>query len=76
LLIPWFWWRTNGDITYILFAAALNVLFLLAMLPEYQTAMKYKKEGKYIEYGLGQLKSNPMGRGMLKIAKFFRVEIK
>jgi glycerol-3-phosphate acyltransferase PlsY len=76
LLIPWFWWRTGGDLTYILFAVVLNLLFLLAMLPEYQTAMKYKKEGKYIEYGLGQLKSNPMGRGMLKIAKFFRVEIK
>lgn len=76
LLIPWFWWRTGGDLAHILFAVALNVLFLLAMFPEYQTAMKYKKEGKYIEYGLGNLKSNPMGRGMLKIAKFFHVEIK
>jgi len=76
LLIPWFWWRTNGDLSYILFAITLNLLFLLAMLPEYQTALKYKKEGKYIEYGLGNLRSNPMGRGMLKIAKFFRVKIK
>ena len=76
LLIPWFWWRSGGDLAHILFAMALNVLFLLAMLPEYQTAMNYKKEGKYIEYGLGNLKSNPMGRGMLKIAKFFHVEIK
>lgn len=76
LLIPWLWWRTGGDLAHILFAVALNVLFLLAMFPEYQTAMKYKKEGKYIEYGLGNLKSNPMGRGMLKIAKFFHVEIK
>jgi hypothetical protein len=46
------------------------------MIPDYQKAMKYKKEGKYIEYGLGSLKSHPMGRGMLKMAKFFRVEIK
>ena len=76
LLIPWLWWRTDGDLAHILYAVAVNILFLLAMLPEYQTAMKYKAEGKYIEYGLGNLKSNPMGRGMLKIAKFFRVEVK
>ena len=76
LLIPWLWWRTDGDLAHILFAVAINLLFLLAMLPEYQTAMKYKKEGKLLEYGLGNLKSNPMGRGMLKIAKYFRVEIK
>jgi len=76
LLIPWLWWRTNGDIAHILFAVVVNILFILAMIPEYRTAMKYKKEGQYLEYGMGNLKSNPMGRGMLKIAKFFRVEVK
>jgi acyl phosphate:glycerol-3-phosphate acyltransferase len=76
LLIPWFWWRTGGDVAHILYAVAVNILFLLAMIPEYKIAMKYKKEGKMIEYGLSNLKSNPMGRGMLKMAKFFKVEIK
>jgi acyl phosphate:glycerol-3-phosphate acyltransferase len=76
LLIPWLWWRTGGDAAHILYALALNLLFMLAMVPEYRTAMKFKKEGKYTEYGLGSLKSHPMGRGMLKIARFFRVEIK
>jgi glycerol-3-phosphate acyltransferase PlsY len=76
LLIPWLWWRTDGDIAHILFAVAVNIIFILAMIPEYQTAMKFKKEGKYLEYGLGNLKSNPMGRGMLKIAEFFHVEVK
>jgi acyl phosphate:glycerol-3-phosphate acyltransferase len=76
LLIPWFWWRTGGDAAHILYAVAVNILFLLAMIPEYKTAMKYRKEGKMIEYGLSNLKSNPMGRGMLKMAKFFKVEIK
>jgi acyl phosphate:glycerol-3-phosphate acyltransferase len=76
LLIPWFWWRTGGDLAHILYAVAINVLFLLAMIPEYQTAMKYKKEGKYLNYGMGSLSAHPMGRGMLKMAKFFRVEIK
>lgn len=76
LIIPWLWWRTEGDLPHILYAIAVNLLFLIAMIPEYQTAMKYKKEGKLLEYGLGNMKSNPMGRGMLKIAKFFKVEIK
>jgi glycerol-3-phosphate acyltransferase PlsY len=76
LLIPWFWWRFDGDWAYILYALALNVLFILAMVPEIKMAQKYKKEGKYLEYGMGSLKSHPMGRGMIKIAKFFRVEIK
>ncbi len=76
LLIPWFWWRTDGNPAYMLYAVAVNIIFLLAMVPEYQTAMKYRKEGKYLEYGMGSLKANPMGRGMLKIAKLFHVEIK
>jgi acyl phosphate:glycerol-3-phosphate acyltransferase len=76
LLVPWFWWRTGGDTAHILYAVAVNVIFLLAMVPEYQAAMRYKKEGKYLEYGLGSLKAHPMGRGMIKMANFFRVEIK
>jgi acyl phosphate:glycerol-3-phosphate acyltransferase len=76
LLIPWFWWRTDGNVAYILYAVAINIIFLLAMYPEYQTAMKYKQEGRYLEYGMGSLKAHPMGRGMLKMAKFFHIEIK
>ncbi len=76
LLIPWFWWQTDGDPVYVLYAVAVNIIFLLAMIPEYQTAMKYRQEGKYVEYGMGYMKANPMGRGMLKMAKLFHVEIK
>jgi len=76
LLVPWLWWRFDGDPFFIVYAVVANILFLIAMIPEYQTAMKYKKEGKLLEYGLGNLKSTPMGRGMLKIAKFFKVDVK
>lgn len=69
LLIPWLWWRTNGDPLYIGYAVLLNVIFILAMTPEIRTALKYKREGKYLEYGLSSLSSNPMGRGMLKMAR-------
>jgi acyl phosphate:glycerol-3-phosphate acyltransferase len=76
LLIPWLWWRSGGNPAYIVYAVIVNILFILAMVPEIKMARKYIEEGKYIEYGLGSLSSNPMGRGMLKIAKFFKVEVK
>jgi glycerol-3-phosphate acyltransferase PlsY len=76
LLIPWFWWRFDGDPVYVLFAVAVNIVFILAMVPEIKMARKYAREGKYLEYGIGSLSSNPMGRGMLKLAKFFKVEVK
>jgi glycerol-3-phosphate acyltransferase PlsY len=75
LLIPWLWWRTNGGWEYILYGVAVNVLFILAMVPEIQNIMVYKEKGQTLEYAMGNLKSNPMGRGMLKIANFFKVEI-
>ena len=75
LLIPWFWWRSGGDWTYILYAVILNILFILAMIPEFKMAQKYAKEGNRLGYSMGYLKSNPMGRGMLKMAKFFRIKI-
>jgi hypothetical protein len=69
LLVPWFWWRSGGDPQYITYAFTVNVLFILAMLPDIQLARKYAKEGHYLDYGLGNLNSNPMGRGMLKMAR-------
>ena len=69
LLIPWFWWRFSGDFRFILFSLALNIIFILAMIPEIMTGLKYKREGRVLEYGIGTLSSNPMGRGMLKMAR-------
>jgi len=69
LLIPWFWWRTSGDPTYLIYSVVINVIFILAMIPEINVGYKYKREGKTMEYGIGSLSSNPMGRGMLKMAR-------
>ena len=76
LLIPWLWWRTNGSWEHILYGIAVNILFILAMVPEIRNVMAYREKGQTLEYAMGNLKSNPMGRGMLKIAKFFKVEVK
>jgi glycerol-3-phosphate acyltransferase PlsY len=76
LLIPWFLWRSDGDPVYFLFAVIVNILFILAMVPEIKMARKYAQQGKYIEYGLGSISSNPMGRGLLRMAKLFKIEVK
>jgi acyl phosphate:glycerol-3-phosphate acyltransferase len=68
LLIPWFWLRKPENPEFIFYAVALNILFILAMIPEIKTGIMYKKKGMTDEYGRGSLSSNPMGRGFLKMA--------
>jgi glycerol-3-phosphate acyltransferase PlsY len=74
LLIPWFWWR-QGVSSYLYFAVAVNVLIILAMVPEIKNIQKYSRQGKRAEYGLGSLNSHPMGRGFVKMARIFKVKI-
>jgi acyl phosphate:glycerol-3-phosphate acyltransferase len=69
LLIPWFWWRFDGQPIYLIYAALLNILFIMAMIPEIKTGLKYQREGKTAEYGFSSLSSHPMGRGFLKMAR-------
>ncbi len=69
LLIPWMWFRKAGEPAYIIYAVAMNIFFVLAMIPEIRKGLEYKKQGKLEAYGLGYLSSNPMGRGLLKMAE-------
>jgi acyl phosphate:glycerol-3-phosphate acyltransferase len=69
LLIPWFWWRFDGQLIYVYYAILLNILFISAMIPEIKTGLKFQREGKTAEYSLGSLSSHPMGRGFLKMAR-------
>jgi hypothetical protein len=39
------------------------------MIPEIKMGLKYKKEGKTDQYGVGSMSSHPMGRGYLKMAR-------
>jgi acyl phosphate:glycerol-3-phosphate acyltransferase len=75
LLIPWMWFRTY-DLAHIAYAVAVNILFVLAMLPEYKMALKFQKEGKLEAYARGSLESNPMGRGLLRLAAFFKIPVR
>jgi glycerol-3-phosphate acyltransferase PlsY len=45
LLIPWLWFRTY-DAAYLAYAIIVNILFLVAMLPDLKQYFKFKREGK------------------------------
>jgi glycerol-3-phosphate acyltransferase PlsY len=75
LLIPWLWFRTH-DLAHLAYALAINVLFVLAMIPEIKIARKYAQEGKLEAYGRSSLESNPMGRSLLKLAARLKIPIK
>jgi glycerol-3-phosphate acyltransferase PlsY len=63
LLIPWLWLRKSGQIEFILFAIAVNILFWLAMIPEIKMSIKNKN------YISSNRSSTPMGRGYMNMAR-------
>lgn len=69
LMILWLWFRTH-DFAYLAYAIAVNILFVVALLPEIRAQIKARREGNAnMQAGL---ESFPMGRGMLKIMEFFK----
>jgi glycerol-3-phosphate acyltransferase PlsY len=68
LLIPWFWFRTRDPI-FLAYALAVNIIIILALVPEIRDQIKSHREGRYdMQAAMG---SFPMGRGMLKIMERF-----
>jgi glycerol-3-phosphate acyltransferase PlsY len=69
-LIPWFWFRTRDPI-YLAYALAVNIIIILALVPEIRDQIKAHREGSYdMQAAMGTF---PMGRGMLKIMERFGV---
>ena len=67
-LIPWFWFRTH-DLAYVAYAVTVNLIIILALLPEIRDQIKAHRDGSYdMQAAMG---SFPMGRGMLKIMERF-----
>lgn len=62
----------KGDWVYILYGIVMNIIFLLAILPEARDYYRKKRAGE-LDMGAG-MESFPMGRGMLKIMKFLGTE--
>ena len=65
LMIPWLWFRTK-DWRFALFALVINVLFVVAMIPEIKVHVQYRREGIALSFEEG-LQTTPMGKGLYKI---------
>ena len=66
LMIPWLWFRTM-DPWHVAYAVAVNLLFVLAMIPEFRTIRDRKRRGVEGDM-MGALEATPMGRGVRKMA--------
>lgn len=68
LLLPWIWFTTYRW-EYVLYAIIVNMLVILAMIPDLKQYMRIKKE-VHVDSKM-VLETTPMGRGMIKISKWF-----
>jgi glycerol-3-phosphate acyltransferase PlsY len=71
LLIPWLWFRTH-EVAYVIYAVAVNIIFVLAMLPEARQYVKLRREGKGEDLA-EVMQTTGMGRGICRMAKRFGV---
>jgi glycerol-3-phosphate acyltransferase PlsY len=69
LMIPWLWFTTRDPI-YVLYALIVSGLFVVAMIPDLRQYLRLRKLGA-VDMG-AVMDTTPMGRGMLKMMRFFR----
>ena len=62
----------KGDWPHIVYGILMNVIFTLALIPDIKDYVQKKRQGT-LDMQAG-MESFPMGRGMLKIMRFFGVE--
>ncbi len=67
LIIPWVWLRT-GDIYVLFYAIFVNIIFMIAMIPESKQWIRIKREDKWDDQ-TAVLQLSGMGRGLVKMAK-------
>jgi glycerol-3-phosphate acyltransferase PlsY len=67
LLIPWVFFRTHNA-AYVLYAVVVNVLFVIAMLPEIRNYERIKREEKWDD-PTAVIELSGMGRGLLKMGR-------
>ena len=67
LMIPWLWLRTQ-DPWHIAYAILTNLLFVLAMIPEFRTIRDRKRRGVQGDM-MGALEATPMGPGVRGMAE-------
>lgn len=62
----------KGDWPYVIYGVMMNIIFTLAILPDIKNHVRKKRKGE-IHMG-ASMELFPMGRGMLKIMRFFGVD--
>jgi len=73
LLIPWMWLRWQ-DTSAVIYAVVVNVVFILAMIPEIKQVQSQLKDRE--KPGLrATMQDWPMGRGMLKMAEKLNIKL-
>jgi glycerol-3-phosphate acyltransferase PlsY len=66
LMIPWLWFRTR-DLAHLAYAIFVNVIFVLAMIPEFRMIRDLKQRGTEGDFAEA-MESTPMGRMIKKMA--------
>jgi glycerol-3-phosphate acyltransferase PlsY len=66
-MIPWIVWK--GDQWEIIFVILINIIFVLATIPEIRVILRMRKSGKLAEYTQGLYNSSPRWRGMYKMTQ-------
>lgn len=60
LMVPWLWFRTN-DWRYVVYALVVNLLFVVAMIPEVRMMRDRRRRGVQGDFA-GSMEAIPMGR--------------
>jgi hypothetical protein len=67
LVLMVLWFQLTADPAFYIYALALNIVFLVATLPEILLVRRLKKAGRYEEYREKLFETSPMWRGMQKM---------
>jgi glycerol-3-phosphate acyltransferase PlsY len=71
LVIPWLWFRTH-DLNHVLYGIAVNVIFLLAIIPEMKQHLHFRRTAQAADVAEA-MQLTGMGRGIYKVAKLLGV---
>jgi glycerol-3-phosphate acyltransferase PlsY len=71
LLIPWLAWRFRGSPAHLIYGIAVNVIFIVASIPDMKQYLYWRKRGKIDFSETVQLTA--MGRGMYRLGKLLGV---
>lgn len=71
LIIPWLWFTSYSPL-FLIYGIAVNILFMLAIIPELKEVIRTRKEKKGAGTMAEMMETNPMGRSMLSIARKMR----